>query len=51
MAIYFCTVGVKVTVVEMMTKIAGSTDNEISAILQKDMEKKGVEISARTQSS
>lgn len=43
MAIYFYTVGVKVTVVEMMTKIAGSTDNEISAILQKDMEKKGVE--------
>lgn len=42
MAIYFCTVGVKVTIVEMMTKIAGSADCEISAILQKEMEKKGV---------
>ncbi len=43
MASYFSSVGSKVTVVEMLNKIAGPTENEISAILQKTLEKKGVE--------
>ena len=43
MASYFSSVGSKVTVVEMMNKIAGPTENEISTILQKSLEKKGVE--------
>ncbi len=43
MASYFSSVGSKVTVVEMMEKIAGPTDAEISGILQKALEKKGVD--------
>ena len=43
MASYFSSVGSKVTVVEMMNKVAGPTENEISAILQKTLERKGVE--------
>ena len=42
MASYFSSVGTKVTVVEMLNKIAGPTENEISSILQKSLEKKGV---------
>ena len=42
MAAYYNTVGAKVTVVEMLDKIAGPTDAEISTLLQKDLEKKGV---------
>lgn len=42
MASYFSSVGTKVTVVEMLDKIAGPTEKEISAILQKSLEKKGV---------
>lgn len=42
MASYFNSVGAKVTVVEMVDKVAGPTDREISAILQKNYEKKGV---------
>ncbi len=42
MAAYYATVGSKVTVVEMLPHIAGGTDLEISAILQKELEKKGV---------
>jgi len=42
MASYFNSVGSKVTVIEMLDKIAGPTDREISAILQKNYEKKGV---------
>lgn len=42
MASYFGTIGAKVTVVEMMDKIAGATDAEISKILQKNCEKKGI---------
>ncbi len=34
--------GAEVTVIEMLDKIAGPTDGEISAILQKNYEKKGV---------
>ncbi len=43
MASYFSSVGTKVTVVEMLNKIAGPTEAECSAILQKALEKKGVE--------
>ena len=42
MASYFSSVGTKVQVVEMLNKIAGPTENEISSILQKSLEKKGV---------
>lgn len=42
MASYFNTAGSKVTVVEMMDKIAGPTDREISEILLKNYQKKGV---------
>ena len=43
MASYFNSVGCKVTVIEMMNKIAGPTDDEISSILQKNYAKKGVD--------
>ena len=42
MASYFSSVGSKVIVVEMLNKIAGPTEKEISQILQKNLEKKGV---------
>ena len=42
MAAYYATVGVKVTVVEMLDHIAGPTDREISTMLQKELENKGV---------
>ncbi len=40
---YFTSIGKKVTVIEMMDKIAGPTDKEISALLQKTYAKRGVE--------
>ena len=43
MASYFGTIGTKVTVIEMLDKIAGPTDREISTILMKNYEKQGVE--------
>lgn len=43
MASYFNSVGSKVTVVEMLDHIAGPTDSEISKILLKNYQKKGVE--------
>ncbi len=43
MASYFNSVGSKVTVIEMMPKIAGATDAEISNILLKSYQEKGVE--------
>ena len=43
MASYFNSVGSKVTVVEMMPKIAGPTDAEISNILLKSYQDKGVD--------
>ncbi|MBR7142662.1 MAG: dihydrolipoyl dehydrogenase [Clostridia bacterium] len=43
MASYFNSVGSHVTVIEMMNKIAGPTDAEISKILMKNYEKKGVD--------
>ena len=42
MAAYYATVGSKVTVIEMLDHIAGATDLEISTMLQKELEKKGV---------
>ncbi|KAI4453817.1 disulfide oxidoreductase [Holotrichia oblita] len=42
MASYFNSIGARVTVVEMLPKIAGSADDEISKILQKNYEKRGV---------
>ena len=42
MAAYHATVGSKVTVIEMLDHIAGSTDGEISKFLQAELEKKGI---------
>ncbi len=42
MASYFSSVGTKVTVIEMLNKIAGPTEAEVSSILQKNLEKKGI---------
>ena len=42
MAAYYATVGAKVTVIEMLDHIAGPTDLEISSLLQKELEKKGI---------
>ncbi len=42
MASYFNSVGAEVTVVEMLNKIAGPTEAEISSILEKNYAKKGV---------
>jgi dihydrolipoamide dehydrogenase len=42
MADYFATVGSQVAVAEMLDKIAGPFDAEVSDILQKEMEQKGV---------
>ena len=44
MASYFAAVGAQVTVVEMLDKIAGSTEKEISTLLLKDYIKKGIDI-------
>ncbi len=43
MASYFNSVGSKVTVIEMLDHIAGSTDREISDLLMKSYAKKGVD--------
>ena len=42
MAAYYAAVGSKVTVIEMLDHIAGATDLEISSMLQKQLEAKGV---------
>ncbi len=42
MAAYYAAVGSKVTVIEMLDHIAGPTDLEISSMLQKELEAKGV---------
>ena len=42
MAYYFASIGVKVTVIEMMPKIAGATDPEICKVLQDGFVKKGM---------
>ncbi len=41
-ASFFNSIGVKVTVIEMMDKILGFMDREMSVMLQKEYEKKGV---------
>ena len=43
MASYFNSAGSKVTIIEMLDHIAGPTDREISEILMKSYQKKGVE--------
>ena len=43
MAAYYVTAGSHVTVIEMLDHIAGPTDREISAMLQKEYAKKGVD--------
>ena len=43
MASYFNSVGSKVTVIEMLPKIAGANDNEISEILLNSYTKKGID--------
>ena len=43
MAYYFASVGVKVTVIEMMSKIAGATDADICKVLQDGFKKRGME--------
>lgn len=42
MASYFATIGSRVSVVEMLDKIAGPTEKELSAALQKALEAKGI---------
>ena len=42
MACYYNAVGSRVTVVEMLDHIAGPTDREISTMLQKELERKGI---------
>ncbi len=42
MACYYSAVGSQVTVIEMLDHIAGPTDREISTMLQKELEKKGI---------
>ena len=42
MASYFNTIGTEVTVIEMMDKIAGPTDKDISKILENNLAKKGI---------
>jgi dihydrolipoamide dehydrogenase len=43
MASYYNSAGSKVTVVEMLDRIAGATDREIAEILMKNYQKKGIE--------
>lgn len=43
MASYFQTVGSKVTVIEMLDHIAGTVDSDLSKLLQKNFEAKGLE--------
>ena len=45
MAAYFQEVGAKVTVIEMLDKVLGGNDREVSELLQKELEKKGVTLS------
>lgn len=43
MAAYFAGMGTKVTVVEMLDKIAGTMDRKITKMIQKELEKKGIQ--------
>ncbi len=42
MAAYFAAAGSQVTVVELMPKIAGAMDGDISSVLQRNLERRGV---------
>ena len=42
MAAYFATIGSQVTVIEMLSHIAGATDLQIGKLLQKELEAKGI---------
>lgn len=42
MASYFCSAGSEVTILEMLDHIAGENDRELTSILQKNYEKKGM---------
>ncbi len=42
MASYYTDAGCKCTIIELMDKVAGAMDKELSTSLQKDLEKKGV---------
>ena len=48
MAVYYATAGVKVIVVEMLDKIAGPTDKEISNVVLKACEERGIEFHLST---
>ena len=41
-ASFFCSLGVKVTVVEMMDEILGGMDKELSGMLRAEYAKKGI---------
>ena len=43
LASYFSMIGVPVTVIEMLDKIAGPTEKEVSALLLKEYKKKGID--------
>jgi len=42
MAAYYAAAGSRVTVIEMLDRIAGSTDPEVAGLLQKELEGKGI---------
>ena len=42
MAYYFAMAGVKVTIIEMLPKIAGNTDPEICKVLMDDYKKRNI---------
>jgi dihydrolipoamide dehydrogenase len=44
MGAYFLSAGVSVTVVEMLDKILGPSDREVSGLLQREMERRGMQI-------
>jgi dihydrolipoamide dehydrogenase len=48
-ASYFCSIGVNVTVVEMLDHVAGENDRELVSILKSELEKRGIafELEAR----
>ncbi len=48
MASYYNSVGSEVTVIEMLDRIAGMTDIEISGILMKNYEKKGIKFNLKS---
>ncbi|MDD3831420.1 MAG: dihydrolipoyl dehydrogenase [Clostridia bacterium] len=48
MASYYTSMGSQVTVVEALSKIAGNTDSQVTAILQTNYEKKGVRFLTNT---